>query len=262
MTGTVDSCDDRADQGGAAARDEHVDEAAGAHQLPYGLAALARHELDGVGGQAGAADGVAQDPYEGGVGLVRGGRAAQQDRVAGLQAEGGGVDGDVGAGLVDDADDAERHADLAQVDAVREGRAADDLADRVGQRHHVPHVGGDRADPLGGEGQPVDDGLAGAGLTGLGDVLGVGLDDLARTDLQRVRDREQRVVLRGPRERREVGGGALGAVGGLGDRGHRVVRRERGHSPQGSAPAQRCSAVVPHRETGPEMTAESGCPVV
>ena len=114
------------------------------------LAALAGHQLHGVGGQPGAADGVAQHPHQGGVRGVRGGRAAQQDGVAGLQAERGGVDRDVGAGLVDDPDDAERDADLAQVDAVGQGRAAHDLADRVGQRGHVPDVGGDGRAPARG----------------------------------------------------------------------------------------------------------------
>ena len=47
------------------------------------------------------------------------------------------------------------------------------------------------------------------GLAGPRDVLGVGRDDLARPDLQRVRDGEQRVVLRGARQRGEVGGGGL-----------------------------------------------------
>ena len=51
-----------------------------------------------------------------------------------LSAEPGGVDGDVGAGLVDDPDDAERHPDLAQLEAVGQRGAAHDLADRVGQR--------------------------------------------------------------------------------------------------------------------------------
>ena len=55
-----------------------------------------------------------------------------------------------GPGLVDDADDAERDADLAQVDAVGQGRAAHDLADRVGQRDDVPHVGGDGRAPAPG----------------------------------------------------------------------------------------------------------------
>ncbi len=222
--------DDRTDQGGAAARDEDVDQAAGPHQLPYGVAALARDELHRVGGEARAADGVAQDPDQGGVGGVRGGGAAQQDRVAGLQAEGGGVHGDVGAGLVDDADHAEGDADLAQVDAVGQGRAAHHLTDRVGQRGHVPYIGGDGPDALRGEGEPVDDALARPGLAGPLDVLRVGLDDLGGPHFEGVRDGQQRVVLGRARKWRDICGGGAGPVGGLRDRGQVVVGRERGHA--------------------------------
>ena len=47
-------------------------------------------------------------------------RAAAQDRrVAGLEAQRRGVGGDVGPRLVDDADDTQRHAHLADLDAAR-----------------------------------------------------------------------------------------------------------------------------------------------
>ncbi|CAM5474795.1 hypothetical protein SAVIM40S_07522 [Streptomyces avidinii] len=230
------------DEGGAAARDEHVHEAAGAHQLADGLAGLARDELDRVGGQADALDCVPQDGDESGVGGVGGGTAAQEDRVPGLEAEGGGVDGDVGAGLVDDADDAERDADLAEVDAVGEGVAADDLADGVGEGGDVAYVGGDGGDALGGEGEAVDDGLARAGGAGPVRVHGVGGDDLDRTRLQRVRDRQQGDVLGGPRERGDGGGGGTGPLrGGEDGRGCGI---ERGHAAQGSprsGPVRRAS---------------------
>ena len=71
-------------------------------------------------------------------------RAAQHDRVAGLQAQRGGVDRDVRPRLVDDGDDAERHAHLAHVQPVGQPAAVDDLADRVGQRGDLAHAGGDR----------------------------------------------------------------------------------------------------------------------
>ena len=60
--------------------------------------------------------------------------AAQDDRVARLQAQRRGVDRHVRARLVDDRDDAERHAHLAHVQAVRQATALDHLADRVGER--------------------------------------------------------------------------------------------------------------------------------
>ena len=80
------------------------------------------------------------------VGVRRRRRAAQHDRVARLQAQRGGVDRDVRPRLVDDGDDAERHAHLAHVEAVGQPLAVDDLADRVGQRGDVAHAVGDRRD--------------------------------------------------------------------------------------------------------------------
>ena len=81
-----------------------------------------------------------------GVRVRRRGGAAQDDRVAGLQAQRGGVDRDVRAGLVDDGDDAERHAHLAHVQAVRQAPAVDHLADGVRQRGDLAHGVRDRGD--------------------------------------------------------------------------------------------------------------------
>ena len=122
------------------------------------------HELDGVGRQARRRRRRRAAPDEGGVRLG-GGAAAQQDRVAGLQAEGGGVDGDVRAGLVDDADHAERDADLAQVDAVGRGssRARPRRPGRAARRRRARRRRSRRPAP-GSRRQPVDDRLAGAGL--------------------------------------------------------------------------------------------------
>jgi len=78
-------------------------------------------ELDGVGGEAGGGKRGGDERGEGGVGVEAFLAAAEDGGVAGLQAENGAVDGDVGAGLVDDADDADGHADLADVEAVGAG---------------------------------------------------------------------------------------------------------------------------------------------
>ena len=62
------------------------------------------------------------------------GAAAQDRGVAGLEAQRAGVGGHVRAALVDDADDAERHAHALDGHAVRPRPAFGDLADRIGQR--------------------------------------------------------------------------------------------------------------------------------
>ena len=61
------------------------------------------------------------------------GGTPQQGRVAGLQAQGGRVGGDVRAVLVDDPDDAERDTDALDSQPVRAHVALDDLADRIGR---------------------------------------------------------------------------------------------------------------------------------
>ena len=109
---------------------------------------------------------------------------AQQHRVAGLQADAGGVRGHVRPALVDDADHAERHPDLPQLQAVGQGGAADHVADRVGQEGQLPQAFGHRDDPHLGQRQPVDHRLGGAGGTRVLHVHGVRRDDVGRPLLQ------------------------------------------------------------------------------
>ena len=87
--------------------------------------------------------------------------APAQDRgVAGLEAEGGDVDGDVRPRLVDHADDADGDAPLAQPQAVREHAAIVFRADRIGQRGDAARVVGERGQPLLVQQQPVEQRLA------------------------------------------------------------------------------------------------------
>ena len=117
-------------------------------------------------------------------------RAAQHDRVAGLQAQRGGVDRHVRPRLVDHRDHAERHAHLADVEPVGQPAAVDHLADRVGQRgdraHAAPAIAAIRA---GVERQPVHQRAREARLAPGLEVARVGLQDLRRARLERVGDR-------------------------------------------------------------------------
>ncbi len=72
--------------------------------------------------------------------------AAQDGGVAGFRAKDGGVAGDVGAGFVDDAHDADGHAAFGDFDAVGAGPGAEGFADGIGQR-------GDGADAVGHGGE-------------------------------------------------------------------------------------------------------------
>ena len=82
----------------------------------------------------------------------RGGRAPQQRRVARLQADPGGVAGDVGPVLVDDRHDAERHPHPLDLQSVGALPAVEHLADRVGKRGHLAQAVGHARDP--GVGEP------------------------------------------------------------------------------------------------------------
>ena len=121
------------DQGAPAAGDDEVDEAARAEHGGDEGAARVRGGLDGVfrqprGAKAGAQGG---EDGGGGVGAVR--ASAQDDGVAGLEAQPGRIRADVGAALVDHADDADRCGDAAEVQAVRAGPFGQRAGERVGK---------------------------------------------------------------------------------------------------------------------------------
>ena len=214
----------------AAAREDEVDDAVLRRQLGELLAPAAGDEADRAVGHAGGARGLGRDRGQHGVGVRRRRRAAQHDGVAGLQAQRGGVDRDVRPRLVDDRDDAERHAQHAHVEAVGQPLALDDLADRIGQRGDRARAGGDRGDAAGIERQAVEQRRAQAGGAAVLHVARVGLDDLVGAGDQRVGDRLQRRVLRVGVEHREraCGGARLQADLGDGARGD-------GHAAKGTS---------------------------
>ena len=137
---------DRLLQALAAARDDQVDDALELGELGQLLTTAARDEGERARGQPGALGGFGGDPGQHGV-RVRGRRgAAQQHRVAGLQAQRGGVDRHVRARLVDDRDHAQRDSNLAELEPVGQAAAVDDLADRIGKRGDRARAVRDRGD--------------------------------------------------------------------------------------------------------------------
>ena len=85
------------------------------------------------------------------------GAAAQDRRVAGLEAQPRGVGGHVRARFVDDADDAQRHAHHPDLDAGRPVPEVGDLADGIGQRRDRVEALRHRGDRLRRQRQPVDE---------------------------------------------------------------------------------------------------------
>ncbi|KAF5044173.1 hypothetical protein DSECCO2_494530 [anaerobic digester metagenome] len=153
-----------------------------------------RDHLHAALGQPGRGQGPAQEAAQDLVGVEGLGTAAQDDAVAGLEAEDGRVDGHVGAGLVDDGDDAQGDAHAAHEQAVGPLDHALDLAHRVGQPGHVPAGRGHGVDALVGDAQAVDAGFVEACLPRRVEVLGVGLEYLAAGLFEEVRQGRQGLV--------------------------------------------------------------------
>jgi hypothetical protein len=110
----------------------------------------------------------------GAVRLERLGAAAQDAGVARFHAQRRGVGGHVGAGLVDDADDADRHAHPRHFDAGRALDAPGDLPDGVGELRHLLDALGHLLDELRRQRQPVDECGVGAVFPCLSDIGAVG----------------------------------------------------------------------------------------
>ena len=212
MTGTVEPVTTARMRSAPPARDEQVDEAPGAHQgADDAVAAL--EQADRVGRQPVRGEGPAQHGDGGAVGLRGGAPAAEDDGVARLQAEAGGVDGDVRTGLVDHPDDPHRHPDLPDLEAVGQGRAPDHLADRVGQGGDVAERLGDGRDPWGVEAEPVLEALGHPLLAAPGEVARVGGDDLLGGAVEGVGEDVEGGVLLGTGEEGEAAGGGAGGLG-------------------------------------------------
>ena len=205
--------DDRGDQTGTAARDDHVDEPAGLDEMGDRRTVGAGQQLHRVGRQSLCFERGAQRGDERGIGTCRRGGTAQQRRVARLQRKTERVDGDVGAGLVDHPDDAERHPHLPQFESVGQRRTADDFADRVRQSGDLPQPRRDAVDACGREPQPVEERLFRTGRAGGVDVFGVGGEHGVGRGEHGVGGRVERGVLLGSGQQRKTAGRDAGAAG-------------------------------------------------
>jgi hypothetical protein len=144
---------------------------------------------------------------DGPVGPKRVGAAAQQHRVASLEAEPGGVGRDVGARLVDHADDAERDAHLAHLNAAGPLSGGAHLAHGVGKRGHVAQCVGHFLDALGGKEEAVEEGVGEAVLSRGGHVALVGRQDVVLGRLQGLGHAAQGAVFGVGGERAQRAGG-------------------------------------------------------
>jgi hypothetical protein len=158
-----------------------------------------------------------------GISVTAAGAAAQQNRVARLEAETGGVGRHVGPRLVDHADHAERDAHLGDLDAAGPLAGAAHLAHGVGERGDVAQRVGHLRDPLRSQQQAVEERVGQALFAAALHVGLVGRQDLVLGRLQCVGHAVQHAVLRLRRQRAQFARGLL-AVGGEGLDGHGFAR--------------------------------------
>ncbi len=137
-------CLNARDQAFAAARHDDVDVAveAGEHQAD-GRAVAGRDELNRRFRQAGSAQPFGQRRKNRAARTHAVGTAAQDRGVAGFQAQHAGVGGHIRPALINDADDAERHADTLDSHAVGPRPGFDDGANGILERAHDVDAGGD-----------------------------------------------------------------------------------------------------------------------
>src|SRR5690606_17776837 len=120
------------DEALAAARDDDVDPFRVGDHFAHGGAVGGVHDLHGVRRQPGGFQAGLDDGAQGAVGMEGLAAAAPDGGVAGSEAQGGGGDGHVRPGFVDDADHAQGHAHAGHAHAVGPGGGFAEAADRVG----------------------------------------------------------------------------------------------------------------------------------
>ncbi len=125
---------DALDQALATTRHDHVDIFRHADQGAHRGAVSGIHHLHGSSRQSGFGEAELNAAGNRLIGMDRLGAAAQDGRVARLQAQAGRVDGHVGPRFVDDAHHAQRHPHLADLDAGWHVTHVADRADRIRQR--------------------------------------------------------------------------------------------------------------------------------
>jgi hypothetical protein len=224
---------DEADQSLAAARDDEIDRFVLFEQFGDGVAVGGGNQRNGGFGQAFRGERFVQRVGDGVVGVKRLGAAAQDDRVAGFEAEARRVGGHVGPRLVDHGDHAEGHAHPPDLDAAGPRAHVRPLADGIVERGDLPQRVRHLLDALGVEQQPVDHRVGQVVLVGVGEVFFVGVENGVLVRFQRVGHAVEHAVFRRRVEASERAGSVL-CLGGEGFDGRFFGRRRGGFRHGGS----------------------------
>ena len=232
-----------ADEPLAATRNGDIDKPHRPHEFRDGLVVERVNEQDGVGKIGGGRERLKTFRHglrERRVRLERFLAAAQDDGVARLQSQRGGVNEDVGTTLEDDGENAERHGDFLDRHAVLAcDRLADDT-DGIGQIDNLANPRDHRVHPRFVERQTVDERGREVCRPRLVEVASVGGGDVRPVRLKRVGDRRQGRVLR-------LGGqlpqSKRGPAGAAGERENLLLNRFHFSTP--SSPPKRPDAPRP-----------------
>ncbi len=175
------------------------------HQLDRGIVSDVLDEHHAIAGKSGLGRRIAQHFDDRDVRPERARGAAQERGVARLQADAGGVARDVRPVLVDDRDDAQRHAHPLDLEAVRPLPAVEHLAHRVGQASDVAQPFRHRLEAGISETQAVEWTRFHPGSDGLVEIDRICGEDLTAAIDEQVGGREQGRVLLGGRRTSEPG---------------------------------------------------------
>lgn len=214
----------------ATARHDHVDVLGHGDHCANGGTVGGFDHLHHGGGQFGLGQSALNARSNCTIGVNRFGATTQNRRVAGLQAQAGGIDGHVGPGLVDDPDHAQRHAHLADLNARRTETHVTDRADRIRQRSHLTQTDDHAVDARRGQFQTFQQcRFQTIGATG-GQILLIGCSKLGASGVQGIGSSLQSAVfLRGAGTADDPGSFAGGAT----QSGH-VVKNGLSHGLLGS----------------------------
>ena len=188
---------DPLDQALAAPGDDHIHVLGHGDQFTHGGAVRGLDHLHRRFRQTGGPQPLAHTGCDGLVGADGLGTAPQDGGIAGFQAQTGGIDGHVGTGFVDDADDPEGDSHLAHLNAAGAEAQVADLPHRIGQGRHLVEPLDHGVDPGRGDFKALEQGGIEPAGAAIGHVLAVGAEQGIAAPIEGVGGGQQGAVLGG-----------------------------------------------------------------
>ena len=179
----------------SAARNHEVDELIGLEQCGDGIAVGGAHGLHRIFGKVRRVQSGAHAFDDHARRMAAFAAAAQDHRIARLEAQGGGIRTDIRARFIDHADHADGYGNAFDGQAVGALEGGQPATHGVGQFGDLFERAGHALDPVLGQAQAVDEAFGLAALDAFY-VFGVGLQQFVRPAAQRLGGFAQRGVLR------------------------------------------------------------------